>query len=57
MERKTLNVKLEDKIRNTINRRRTRERHTVQHITNTKWKQGGHIAPMKDDGRTIRITE
>ena len=51
MERKRLNVKLKDRICNTINRQRTRVTDIVQ--TNTKWKWAGHIAQMKDNRWTI----
>ena len=52
-----LNVKLKDRIRNTIIRQRTRMTDIVQYVTNTKWKWAGHIAPMKDNRRAIRSTE
>ena len=57
MERRTLNVKLKDRIRNTIIRQRTRVADIVQYVTNTKWKWAGHIARMKDNRWTIRSTE
>ena len=41
MERKTLNIKLKDSIRNTI----IRQRDIFQYVT--KWKRAGHIAQMK----------
>ena len=44
MERKMLNVKLKDKIRNTIIRQRTRVTDIVHYITNMKWKWAGRIA-------------
>ena len=56
MERKRLNVKLKDKIRNTI-RQRTSVTDIVQYVANTKWKWAGHIARMKDKRWTIRSTE
>ena len=37
MERKTLNVKLKDRIRNTTIRQRTRVTDIVRFLTNTKW--------------------
>ena len=52
-----LNVKLKDRIRNTITRQRTRVTDIVQYITNTKWKWAGHITRMKDNRWTIRSTE
>ena len=52
-----LNVKLKDRIRNTITRQRTRATEIVQHVTNTKWKWAGHIAQIKDNRWTIRSTE
>ena len=57
MERRMLNVKLKDRIRNTTIRQRTRVTDIVQHVTNTKWKWAGHIARMKDNRWTIRSTE
>ena len=53
MERKMLNVKLKDRIHNTIIWQRTR----VQYVTNTKWKWAGHIVRMTDSRLTIRSTE
>ena len=47
MERKMLNVKLKDRIRNTITRRRTRVTYVVQYVTNMKWKWARHVARMK----------
>ena len=49
MERRTLTVKLEDGIRNTTIRQRTRVTDIVQYVTNTKWKWAGHIARTKDN--------
>ena len=57
MERRMLNVKLEDRIRNTIIRQRTRVTDIAQYVTNTKWKWAGHIARMKNNRWTIRSTE
>ena len=56
MERKMFYVKLNDKIRNTIIRQRTKVTNIVQYVTNTKWKGAGHIARMKDNRWTIRST-
>ena len=49
MERKILNVKLKDRIRNTIIRQRARVTDIVQYVTNTKWKWARHIARMKNN--------
>ena len=57
MERRMLIVKLEDRIRNTTIRQRTRVTDIVQYVTNTKWKWAGRIARMKDNRWTIRSTE
>ena len=57
MERRMLNVKLEDRIRDTTIRQRTRVTDIVQCVTNMKWKWAGHIARMKDNRWTIRSTE
>ena len=56
MERRMLNVKLKDRIRNTIIRERTTVTDIVQYVTNTKWKWAGHIAQTKDT-RWTRSTE
>ena len=53
---KMLNVKLKDRIRNTIIRQRTRLRDIVQYVTNEKYMWAGHIARMKDIRWTIRST-
>ena len=55
-ERRMLNAKLKDRIRDTIIRQRTRVTDIVQYVTNTKWKWAGHIGRMKDN-RTVRSTE
>ena len=52
-----LNVKIRDRIRNTISRQRTRVTDIVQYVTNTKWKWAGHIARMKDNRWTDRSME
>ena len=53
MERRMLNVKLKDRIRNTTIRQRTRVIDIVKYVANTKWKWAGHIARMKDNRWTI----
>ena len=57
MERKMLNVKLNDRIHNTIIRPRTKETDIVKYVVNAKWKWAGHIARMKDNRWTIGSTE
>ena len=57
IERKMLNVKLTDRIRNTTIRQRIRVTDIVQYVNNTKWKWAGHIARMKDNRWTVRSTE
>ena len=52
-----LDVKLEDRIRNSTIRQRARVTDIVQHVTNTKWQWAGHIARMKDNRWTIRSIE
>ena len=54
MKRKMLNVKLKDRICNTITGQRTRVTDIVQYVTNTKRKWAGHIARMKDNRWNIR---
>ena len=56
-ERRMLNVKLKDRIRNITIRQRTKVTDIVQYVTNTKWKWAGHIARIKDNRWTIRSTE
>ena len=56
MERNMLDVKLKDRIRDTIIRQRTRVTDIVQYVTNTTWKWAGHIARMKYNRRTITNT-
>ena len=51
MERRMLNVKLKDRILNTIIRQRTRVTDIVQYVTNTKWKWTG---PISHNRWTIR---
>ena len=48
-----LNVKLKDRIRNTIIRQRTRVTGIVQYVTNTKLKWAGHIARIQDNRWTV----
>ena len=43
MERKMLNIKLKDKIRNTAIRQRTQIKDITEKITKTKWSRAGHI--------------
>ena len=52
-----LNVKLKDRVCNTVIRERTRVTVIVQYVTNTKWKWAGHITRMKSNRWTIRSTE
>ena len=52
-----LNVKLKDRIRNTIVRQITKVIDIIQYVTNTKWKWAGYIARMKDNRCTIGSTE
>ena len=56
MERRMLNVKLKDRIRNTIIRQTIRVTDIVQYVTNTKWKWAGHIAQIKDNRLTKLIS-
>ena len=46
MKRKMVNVKLKRRIKNTINRQRTRVIDIVEHVTNMKWKW---VARLKMD--------
>ena len=57
VERRMFNVKLNDRIRNTIIRQRTRVKDIVQYVTNTKWIWAGHIARINDNGWAIRSAE
>ena len=49
MERRMLNVKLKDRIRNTTIRQRTRVIDNIQYVTSAKRKWAGHITRMKDN--------
>ena len=51
--RKMPNVKLKNRIRNTI----IRQIDIVQYVTSVKWKWAGYITQMKDNRCTIRSTE
>ena len=42
-----LNVKLKDKIRNTVIRKRTRVTNIVEYVINAKWNWAGYIARGK----------
>jgi len=55
MERAMLGIRLQDRIRNTEIRRRTKVQDIIQRITTLKWKWAGHVARFKDDRWTIRI--
>ena len=57
MERKMLNVKLKDRICNTIIRQRTRVTDKVHCITSAKWKWVGHIAKDRESWRTTFCSE
>ena len=48
MERKMLNVKLTDRIRNTIIRQRIKGTDIIQSVTNMKWKWAGHEQKIID---------
>ena len=49
MERIISNVKLKDRIRNTMLRQRTTVTDMVTYIANVKWKWAEHIALMDDN--------
>ena len=52
-----LNVKLKDRLRNTVIRQRSRVTDIVQNVTNTKWKWAVHITRLKDNRWTTRNTK
>ena len=53
----TTNVKLKERIRNTILRHRARVSDIIDYVTKAKWKRDGHIARMNDNRWTIRSTD
>ena len=52
-----LSVKLKNKIRNTIIRKRTRVTDIAQYVINAKRKWAGHMARMKDNIWTNRVAD
>lgn len=56
MERKILNVKLKDKIKNTVIRGTTKLIDALQHSQKLKWKWAGHAARSKGSKWTKRTT-
>ena len=57
MERKTLGLKLQDKIPCSEIRKRTTIIDTIEYTLKQKWRWAGHIARMKDNRWTKRCTE
>ena len=57
MERKMLDLKLQDKIPCSEIRKRTKINDSIEYTLKQKWKWAGHIARMKDNRWTKRCTE
>ena len=57
VERKMLELKLQDKIPCSEIRKRTKIIDVIEYLLKQKWKWAGPIARMKDDRRTKRCTE
>ena len=57
MERKMLNVKLNNRIQNTIIWQRTKVTDLSKYVRNVKSKRAGHIARMEGNRWTTRSTE
>ena len=57
MERRMLNLKLQDKIPCSENRKRTKTFGIVEYTLKQKWRWAGHIAGMKDSRWTKHCTE
>jgi len=57
MERKMLNIKLQDRVRAEKIRERAEVTDVVKHMQKQKWKCAGHLARMKDNRWTKRCTE
>ena len=57
MERKMLDLKLEDKIPCSEIRKRTKIIDIIEYTLKQKWKWAGHIARLKDNRWTKRCTE
>ena len=57
MERKILDLKLQDKIPCSEIRKRTKVTDIIEYTLKQKWKWAGHIAKMKDNRWTKRCTE
>ena len=57
MERKMLDLKLQDKIPYSEIRKRTKTTDMIEYTLKQKWRWAGHIARMKDNRWTKRCTE
>lgn len=57
MERKMLNIRLNDQIPNTEIRRRTGVEDVVKAMYSSERRWAGHVARMEDNRWTIRVTE
>ena len=57
MERKMLDLKLQDKIPCSEIRKRTKITDIIEYTLKQKWRWAGHIARMMDNRRTKRCTE
>jgi len=57
MERKMLNIKLQDRLRNEEIHRRSKVTDTLGYIAKIKCKWAGHVARLQGNRWTIRCTE
>ena len=57
MERRILNIKLQDRVTNIEIRRRTRVKDVVERVCTLKWNWAGHIGRMTDNRWTRRVIE
>ena len=56
MERSILNIRLRDKQRNTIIRKKTQVIDALGHAQALKWRWAGHLARTEDSRWTLRTT-
>ncbi|GFO00544.1 endonuclease-reverse transcriptase [Plakobranchus ocellatus] len=57
MERKILGIKLADRVKCSEIRKRTQIQDIVDFVAKQKWKWAGHVARLKDNRWTLRVTE
>ncbi|GFN77359.1 endonuclease-reverse transcriptase [Plakobranchus ocellatus] len=57
MERKIVGIKLTDRVKCSEIRKRTQIQDIVDFVAKQKWKWAGHVARLKDNRWTLRVTE